>query len=561
MKKRNNILVVAITRMGDMLQASPTLEGFKRENPDCRITVLIDSQFASICSGLPGIDEVYVLELSMLMRGVHRGADGLVEAYRYVTKLVEDLREREFDYVLNMSSSPYTALLLKMIDAPENRGWMADEEGFRLITDPWAMLFAAFVYHSNREYNALNLVDILRCSAGVKEHPNHLVYRPTEEERQSADTMFRSHGIGGDGPLIAIQAGASQEKRQWPPAKFAELVQLLIEKYNARVLFVGSSGEKWIFDDVQKRFSHPRLYSAMGKTTFGELAGILEKVDVLITGDTGPMHMAVSVGTPVVALFLASALCFETGPYGPGNFVMQPQISCNPCNPNFPCARPDCHGQISPELVAYLADLRLRTPRGEEQRIQLPEEFKNQQQVAIYRTDFDADGFLEFHLLGGGSVRNGETAEFYKSARDSYKALWKEEFDRIPYPELAVDQKRVPLPHPSLHGVNEILSLVEKGDALVAQLGNLVENPQSPLSELKEVNLSLQDLDQKLEEVGLSYPVIGALIRIFLMEKDNLRGDDVLLLASETKELYARLARRGRRFANLFEHFENGVRA
>lgn len=554
---RKNICIVAITRLGDMLQASPMLEGFKRENPDSRITVVIDKQFASICSGLPGIDEVYVLDLSMVVRCLHRGGDGIVEAYRSVDTMVKDLKEKNFDYVLNMSSSAYTALMLKMIDAKENRGWMSDDEGFRLIKDPWAMLFAAFVYHSNREYNGLNLVDILRCSAGVKEHPNHLMYFPKEEEREKARNLFNELGVHGDGPLIAIQAGASQTKRQWPPSSFATLVKILIENHGARVIFVGSASEEWILKDVLKKYSHPRIYSAMGKTNFGELSAILEQVDVLVTGDTGPMHLAVAVGKPVVALFLASALCFETGPYSAGNFVMQPQISCNPCNPNFPCARPDCHGQITPELVAFLTDLRLRTPKGEEANITLPDVYKNQDQVAIYYTDFDEDGFLEFKLLAGAGKREGEEPRFYHLARQTYKALWKEEFNGISYSRLEPNRTGpLPASHPSLAGVQKLLDLTTEGTGLLGQLSDLVRNANSPVSVLAKVNEGIQEVDKKLEEVGLSSPLLGALIRIFLMEKDNLRGDDIALLASETKELYSNLARRGRRFADLFDHFD-----
>jgi len=556
---RNNICVVAITRLGDMLQASPTFEGFKRENPNCKVTVVIDKQFARICTGLPGVDEVYMLDLSMIVRCLARGGDGVVEAYRAVDQMVRDLREKNFDYVLNMSSSPYTALMLKMIDAPENRGWMADEEGFRLITDPWAMLFAAFVFHSNREYNGMNLVDILRCSAGVREHPMHLVYTPTAEERETMSAKLKELGVPGEGPLVAIQAGASQEKRQWPPAHFAKLVQQLIEQLNARVLFVGASSEAWILEDVRKRYDHPKIFSAMGKTTFGELAAVLEQVDVLVTGDTGPMHMAVAVGRPVVALFLASALCFETGPYSAGNLVIQPQISCNPCNPNFPCARPDCHGQITPELVAHLVQLRLSTPKGSEASIKLAPQFKNQQEAAIYCTEFDEDGFLRFRLLGGAATREGEVPRYYAAARESYRALWKEEFDGIPYVKLMTDPKMpTPRPHPSLAGVDEAIELTNQGCALLDQLRKLVRDPSSPVQALKEVNARVQEIDKKIEEVGLSHPILGALIRIFLMEKENLRGDDILKLASETGELYSRLARRGKRFAHLFEHFEKG---
>jgi ADP-heptose:LPS heptosyltransferase len=558
MKKNKNILLVAITRLGDMIQASPTLAGLKREHPDSRITVVIDKQFAKICEGLPGIDEVYVLDLSMVVRCVHRGGDGIVEAYRYVDNMVSELKRRNFDFVLNMSSSPYTALLLKMIDAPDNRGWMADEEGYRLITDPWAMLFAAFVYHSNREYNGINLVDIVRCAAGVKDHPLHLVYNPRDEERATAAEILASKKLSGNGPLIGIQAGASQSKRQWPPSHFARLAQLLIETLDARILFVGSKNEEWIYTDVTRCYSHPNMGSAMGKTTFGELAGLLSQLDLLVTGDTGPMHMAVAVGKPVVALFLASALCFETGPYGPGNIVLQPQIACNPCNPNFPCARPDCHGQITPELVAYLAALRIRTPLGEEEKLNIAEEYRTQDQVAIYCTDFDEDGFLLFRLLGGGGNRNGEPARYFDIARRTYRALWKEEFDDIPYRALAPQPEGpIPCAHPSLEGVRQAVELAGEGIALLNRLCQLVTDRNSPPASLKEVNQAIQAVDTGLEEVGLSYPILGALIRIFLMEKENLRGNDVLALASKTKELYSRLNRRGRRFANLYSHFES----
>ena len=70
-KKSNNILLVAITRMGDMLQASPTIAGIKMENPDAKVTVLIERNFASICAGLPGIDEVIVIDLTYVTRGLH----------------------------------------------------------------------------------------------------------------------------------------------------------------------------------------------------------------------------------------------------------------------------------------------------------------------------------------------------------------------------------------------------------------------------------------------------------------------------------------------------------
>ncbi|MCB0359030.1 MAG: glycosyltransferase family 9 protein, partial [Bdellovibrionales bacterium] len=351
-----NILIVAITRMGDLLQASPTIVGMRREYPHARITVLVDKQFSSICRGIPGIDELYETDLAMIVRGLHREGDGLVDAYDYLTEIIEDLKARHFDYCLNMASSGYTALLIGMLNIPESRGWTSDAEGFRIIANPWSRIFAAFVYHSNRLYNSLNLVDILRCAAGVTQHPHRLMYEVNDADRQHIAEFLRP--LGTEGPLLALQAGASQGKRQWAPARFARLLKALVEEQNARIVLTGSKSESHIADAILSFYNSPRILNGVGKTNLGQLGALLEQAEVLVTGDTGPMHLAVAVGTPVVALFLASALCFETGPYGEGNIVIQPQITCNPCNPNFACARPDCHEQVTPELVAELVRLR-----------------------------------------------------------------------------------------------------------------------------------------------------------------------------------------------------------
>ena len=112
---KENILLINITRLGDMLQATPTIAGMKLENPDCKITVLVEKQFSDICSYLPHIDEVMAIDLGMTVRSMVRGGSGIVDAYEYIGEVVENLRGRNFDYCLNMSNSAYTALLIKLL--------------------------------------------------------------------------------------------------------------------------------------------------------------------------------------------------------------------------------------------------------------------------------------------------------------------------------------------------------------------------------------------------------------------------------------------------------------
>ena len=559
-KPVSNILLVAITRLGDLLQASPTIVGMKEQFPGARLTVLVDRQFSAICKGIPGIDELYEVDLSMVVRSLHRDGDGIVDGYEYVHKLVQDLRAKNFDYCVNMASAGYTALLLKMIGIERSYGWTADDEGNRIISNPWSMLFASFVYHSNRHYNSINLVDVIRCSAGVHTHPRHLVYEIPQQFHSFPDKFLAEHGLSSaSGPLVCLQAGASQEKRQWAPVKFARLLQQLVEEHGARVIMTGAAGEAAIIEKILSIYNHPNIASAVGKTNLGELAALLQRADALITGDTGPMHLAVAVGTPVIALFLASAYCFETGPYSRGNLIIQPQISCNPCNPNFSCPRPDCHDQITPEMVAYLLKLRLATSAEEVASLAIDETLCPPDQVAVYYSDFDEEGFLDFRRLNSPAARLGYHPAYFDAAMDAYRHLWKEEFGMMPVkdvPHVEATNKLAVIDHRAegTAGLDEAINAAVKGVEVSERLVELIRNVSSPPSLLGEVNSQINAINRHIEDIGLAYPMLGALVRMFVMEQQNMQGADPVHLASEMKQIYENLRRRGQKFAKLFKY-------
>ena len=555
-----NILLVAITRLGDLLQASPTIVGMKEQFPGAKLTVLVDQQFSAICKGIPGIDELYEVDLSMVVRSLHREGEGIIDGYAYVLDLVQDLRSKDFDYCVNMASAGYTALLVKMLNIKRSYGWVADDEGNRIISNPWSMLFAAFVYHSNRHYNSINLVDVIRCSAGVEKHPLHLVYEVPDEYSSFPEKFLSENGIQeNDGPLVCLQAGASQEKRQWAPVKFARLLQLLVEETGARVIMTGAGSEEPIIEKILSIYNHPRVVSAVGKTNLGELGALLRRADALVTGDTGPMHLAVAVNTPVVALFLASAYCFETGPYSEGNIIIQPQISCNPCNPNFSCPRPDCHDQVSPELVAHLLDLRLGVEAKEAGSLTVDEALCPGDAVGVYYSTFDNEGFLDFRRLNTSHTRLGYHPTYFDAARDAYRHLWKEEFEMMPVtdvPEVENRDKLAVIDHRSegTAGLDEAINAAVKGVEVSERLIELIRDVSSPPQLLGEVNNQINVINRHIEDLGLTHPMLGALIRMFVMERQNMQGADPVALAGDMKHIYENLRRRGQKFAKLFKY-------
>ena len=307
MKKRyptkNRVLLVNITRLGDMLQATPTIAGIKAENPGCHIAVLVDKQFEEVCHVIPNIDEIIGIDLGFVVRNLAREKDGINDAYEYVSKMVQELREKNFDYCLNMSSSAYTALLLSLIGIKRNGGWTADDEGYRVIETDWARLFATSVFHQNRQYNSLNLVDVFRASADVDMHPRNLLINVVPEAKEYAQSLINEAGFTNDGPLIAVQAGASQGKRQWSPSRFVKMIKILTEQHNARVVLTGAAKERSIIDPIVEGCRSANVISVAGRTSVPQLAAMLSLSDVLVTGDTGPMHLAAAARVPGVCLF------------------------------------------------------------------------------------------------------------------------------------------------------------------------------------------------------------------------------------------------------------------
>jgi len=544
MKKRhpgnkNKVLLVNITRLGDMLQATPTIAGMKQENPDCRVSVLVEKQFEDVCHIIPNIDEVLSIDLGMTVRSLAREGEGIVEAYEYVSDLIGELRRRQFDYCLNMSSSGYTALLLRMLGIPRNGGWTADEEGYRIIESDWARLFASSVFHQNRQYNSLNLVDVFRCSADVESHPRKLLIDITPQAAEWAAKLIAEAGFTNQGPLIAIQAGASQAKRQWNPAKFVRLVNLLIEQQQARVVLIGSRKEVSIVESIKRGCNSPNVFVAAGKTDIPQLAALLKLCQVLITGDTGPMHMSVAVGTPVVAMFLASAFSFETGPYGEGNLVLQPVIGCGPCNPNKPCAGLECHDTIDPELLAFLVEKRIQG-----QVYEVPDDIANPARVIVYRCCFDEFGFCDFVPL------NSPAFDRLKPYRDAYRKVWLDDLGGFPIQQspkatlAELTAKGAPL-----EGLEKVISGAEQGIRLINKLVDLIKDIHAPARALGELNQQLTELDRSLETLGFNYSYLGPLTRMFVFAKENLLGTEPLDLASQMGKVYEDLVRRSQKLA------------
>ena len=301
---------------------------------------------------------------------------------------------------------------------------------------------------------------------------------------------------------------------------------------------VGTKKEMEIIQPILDGCNTPNILCAAGKTSIPQLAALVSRCKLLVTGDTGTMHVSVAAGTPVVSMFLASAFGFETGPYGEGNIVIQPSIACGPCNPNKPCARPDCHDTFSPAALAALTALRL-----EKDITELPEGLIPESQAIVYRSCFDEFGFCDLKPI------NSKKLAGLDPYRKAYRHLWLDEIGGLVSSTMSnkVNTLKVATP---VEGIEKIVYAAEDGVKAIDDLVSAIKDVKTPAKTLTEISDKLSEIDRHVEDIGFNYPHLGPLARMFIFAKENLSGTDAVELASQMRENYSSLIRRGKKFSD-----------
>jgi hypothetical protein len=157
---------------------------------------------------------------------------------------------------------------------------------------------------------------------------------------------------------IAVQAGASDVMKAWRPEYFGQTMARLSRHPDVGFVMIGTAAEAESIELAKSTYraggGAAPILDASGQTTLNQLVGLLSRCQLLLTNDTGPMHLAVGVGTPVIDLSVGHVDHHETGPYGPGHWVIQPDLACSPCGFDQICAHHACKDRLLPEEVASL---------------------------------------------------------------------------------------------------------------------------------------------------------------------------------------------------------------
>jgi len=284
MNEFKNILIVRTDRMGDVVLTTPSIRALRKTYPKAKISILLAPSTRDLIDGNPNIDEILIDD----RKKAHRGMGGFV-------KLVRLLRAKKFDLAILYHTKKRTNLACFLARIPVRMGYKNSKFGF-LLTDP-----IQDIRHHGKQHEVEYCLNLLK-HLGIEDDQREVYVSIQEESQQWLKQWLKKNKIAKEGQLIAIHPGASDPSRRWPVNRFAELVTEMNQRYVCKLVLIGNFDIRETTRSIISLVDFPIL-DLTGMTTISQLASLLKRCTLLISNDSGPVHVASGVGTPVVSIF------------------------------------------------------------------------------------------------------------------------------------------------------------------------------------------------------------------------------------------------------------------
>ena len=345
------ILILKPSSLGDVIQALPVLRLLKLHYRDADIFWWIDAALAPLIEGDPDLAGIVRFE---------RKRWGKPQHWPEMFRSIHWLREQNFDLVIDLQCLARSGAFAWLARGKFLVGLVEVREGARGFYD-LAVPRKSFLTHAVDWYLAV------LPPLGVPVHKN-FTWLPERPPVAAAVDRKWFQEISKlkiqNSKLVLLQPGARWQNKRWPTSHFAGLVRALAEKFpSARFAILGDQGDQPL-GEVISLAAPERCLNLCGATTLPEMIEWVRLCDLLITNDTGPMHVAAALGKPLVALF-GPTEPRRTGPYGQLENVLRLDLPCSPCLKSY-CTyeKPDeCLRALPPALVLGRVE-KLLSPRA-----------------------------------------------------------------------------------------------------------------------------------------------------------------------------------------------------
>ena len=347
------LLLVKPSSFGDIIHTLPVLDAIHRSWPRTAVDWIVKPEWMALLEGHLMLRDVLPFPTSW---GAWRRSIAMV-------------RSRRYDMVLDLQGLLRSGLLTVSSGSPMRIGFANGREGSpwcytRRIETPGGSMGGSRRVTNTAAIHAIDRYLFLAREAGVLiGGPVRFPLPPWPAAERWVDHAWEEAGIRPLERVCVIHPAARWATKRWPAERFAMLADRLAGEGGWRVVLVAGAGERDQAAEVSAMSKRPHL-DLSGQTTLPQLAAVLRRAALLVTNDSGPMHLAVAVGTPVVALF-GPTEPRAVGPYGPGHMVLWKAVDCSSCTRQH-CVRDlACLTAITVEEVcAAVESIRRPTPRG-----------------------------------------------------------------------------------------------------------------------------------------------------------------------------------------------------
>jgi ADP-heptose:LPS heptosyltransferase len=342
------ILLVRLDNLGDVLVTTPAIHAVRATLPEAEISALVSPVGAQVARLNADIDHVIVYQAPWMDPWQRLPQDS-----RREQALIATLRSRRFDAAIVFTSfrqSPLpSAYVCYLADIPLRLAASIDGPGSLLTTRH---------KHSERMMHEVERGLDLVGAIGISPAVDDLVLDVPDGARAAAFTLLIEKQVDIERPLIVVHPGCSMPARTYPWERFAEVVNILVERLDATVLLSGADHERELVARIraQVRPGNERFVHAVaGEIDFATFAALIETADLTITNNTGPMHLAAAVNTPVVALFALTNPPEQWGPWRVPHRQLFHDVPCRICYSRVCPYTHDCLRLVTPDMVVDAA--------------------------------------------------------------------------------------------------------------------------------------------------------------------------------------------------------------
>ena len=319
-EKKPHILIIKLSAIGDVVHSLPLLEVLRQRFPVARIDWLIEEDASGIVEGHPCIDELLILPRKSWLRRFRKKGE-FVSVTREIPRFIREFRSRKYDIVIDLQGLLKSGILTFVARGKRKIALNNAREGS-------ALFIKERVAIPDPQMHALERYLCIARHLGA-ENTRWDGYIPIHEsDKAYVDSLLQRFDNGRS--LVTINPMAKWKTKLWEPTRFASLADLVHEKRGAEIIFTGSDTDRAAIEEIQSAMSTEALNLA-GRTTLKQLAYLYQRCAVVISTDTGPMHIAAAMRSPLVVALFGPTSPSKTGPYGGRKKVIRAGVACSPC--------------------------------------------------------------------------------------------------------------------------------------------------------------------------------------------------------------------------------------